>query len=61
MLRHIGEEDAANKIRRAIEIVYTEKKHLTRDMGGTASTSEFADAIIEAMEREHKPEAVGRG
>lgn len=61
MLRHMGEEDAANKIRRAIEIVYTEKKHLTRDMGGTASTSEFADAIIEAMEREHKPEAVGRG
>lgn len=61
MLRHMGEEDAANKIRRAIEIVYTEKKHLTRDMGGSASTSEFADAIIEAMEREHKPEAVGRG
>ena len=46
------EEDAANKIRHAIEVVYTEKKHLTRDMGGEASTSEFADAIIDGMERE---------
>jgi isocitrate dehydrogenase (NAD+) len=50
MLRHLGEEAAANKIRRAIEIVYGEKKHLTRDMGGTASTNEFADAMIAAIE-----------
>src|SRR3954470_19048325 len=28
MLRHLGEQDAANKIRRAIEIVYTDKQHL---------------------------------
>ena len=52
MLRHLGEEEAANKIRHAIEVVYTEKKHLTRDMGGEASTSEFADAIIDGMGRE---------
>jgi isocitrate dehydrogenase (NAD+) len=50
MLRHLGEEAAANKIRRAIEVVYGEKKHLTRDMGGTASTNEFADAMIAAIE-----------
>lgn len=60
MLRHLGEEEAANKIRRAIEVVYTEKKHLTRDIGGTAGTSEFADAIIEAMERERLQEAVAQ-
>ena len=56
MLRHFGEEEAANKIRRALEIVYGEKKHITRDMGGTASTSEFADAVIAAMESELVPE-----
>src|SRR5512142_1798748 len=52
MLQHFGENDAAEKIRRGVEIVYGEKKHITRDMGGTAGTSEFADAVIEAMERE---------
>jgi isocitrate dehydrogenase (NAD+) len=50
MLRHLGEQDAANKIRRAIEIVYTDKQHLTRDMGGKASTTEFADAMVAAIE-----------
>ena len=49
MLRHLGEEDAANHIRAAIEKVYTEKKHITRDVGGTATTSEFADAMVEAL------------
>src|ERR1700678_1530986 len=35
MLRHLGEENAANHIRLALEKVYGEKKHLTRDVGGT--------------------------
>jgi hypothetical protein len=30
--------------------VYRESKHITRDMNGTASTGEFADAVIEAMQ-----------
>src|SRR6201993_413893 len=41
MLRHLGEENAANHIRAALEKVFTEKKHLTRDVGGRASTTEF--------------------
>ncbi len=49
MLRHLGEQDAAAKIRKALEVVYTEKKHTTRDMGGTASTTEFTDAMVEAI------------
>src|SRR5512143_2414319 len=61
MLRHLGENEAALKVRRAVEIVYGEKKHITRDMGGTAGTSEFADAVIEAMERERVPEATTAG
>jgi isocitrate dehydrogenase (NAD+) len=50
MLRHLGEEDAANKVKYAVHAVFREGKHITRDMGGTATTSEFADAVIAAME-----------
>ncbi len=50
MLRHLGEQDAANRIRAAVERVYRVKQHLTRDMGGKASTSEFADAVIEQLQ-----------
>ncbi len=50
MLRHLGEQDAANKVKYAVHSVYREGKHITRDMGGIASTNEFADAVIEAME-----------
>jgi isocitrate dehydrogenase (NAD+) len=50
MLRHLGEHDAALKIRNAIDEVYRDRSKLTRDVGGTAGTSEFADAIILAME-----------
>src|SRR5664279_1731346 len=50
MLRHLGEHDAALKIRNAIDEVYRDHTKLTRDVGGTAGTSEFADAIIKAME-----------
>ena len=50
MLRHLGEQDASLQIRNALERVYREKDKLTRDIGGKASTSEFADAIIQEME-----------
>ncbi len=50
MLRHIGEPEAALKIRYALEKVYRDREKLTRDVGGKASTSQFADHIIEAME-----------
>jgi isocitrate dehydrogenase (NAD+) len=50
MLRHIGEHEAALKIRNAIDEVYRDRTKLTRDVGGTAGTSEFADGIIRAME-----------
>jgi isocitrate dehydrogenase (NAD+) len=50
MLRHLGEFDAALKIRNGLERVYRKRENLTRDIGGNAGTSEFADSIIEAME-----------
>src|ERR1700757_3555376 len=50
MLRHLGEENAANHIRLALEKVYGEKKHLTRDVGGNSGTTEFADAMVEGLQ-----------
>jgi len=50
MLRHLGEHDAALRIRQALDHVYRDRAKLTRDVGGSASTSEFADAIIEAVQ-----------
>ncbi|MGH9498884.1 MAG: isocitrate dehydrogenase (NAD(+)) [Terriglobales bacterium] len=52
MLRHLGEFEAATKIRNALEKVYRDRDKLTRDVGGKAGTSEFADSIIEAMATE---------
>jgi isocitrate dehydrogenase (NAD+) len=46
MLDHIGDTPRADRIRAAFEAVVLEKKTVTRDLGGTASTSQFADAII---------------
>jgi len=56
MLRYLNEHDAAGRIRRALERVYRIKEKRTRDVGGSASTSEFADAVIEAMQSEPTPE-----
>jgi isocitrate dehydrogenase (NAD+) len=49
MLRHLGEEDAAIRIEGALENVYRHKEKLTRDVGGSAGTSQFADSIIAAL------------
>jgi isocitrate dehydrogenase (NAD+) len=62
MLHHLGEDEAALKIQNALEMVYRTREKLTRDVGGQAGTSEFADSIIAAMEpekvaaaRSHRP------
>ena len=39
MLRHLDEDAAADKVQKALEKVYAERKTLTRDVGGTAGTS----------------------
>jgi isocitrate dehydrogenase (NAD+) len=49
MLRHINERVAAEKIEKAMLTVFMEGKVRTRDIGGTAKTAEFADAIIQKM------------
>src|SRR5215210_7163944 len=49
MLRYIGEREAADRIENAMLAVFTEGRVRTRDIGGTAKTAEFADAIIQKM------------
>jgi isocitrate dehydrogenase (NAD+) len=51
MLRHIGENEAADRAQKAMLAVFAEGKTLTRDLGGTAKTNEFARAIVEKMEQ----------
>jgi isocitrate dehydrogenase (NAD+) len=49
MLRYLDEREAANRIEGAMLKVFEEGKVRTRDIGGTAKTAEFADAIITKM------------
>src|SRR5579862_4473863 len=41
MLRHMGERPAGDRIEAALNHVLAKREHITRDLGGTASTSEF--------------------
>ncbi|MFZ5642117.1 MAG: isocitrate/isopropylmalate dehydrogenase family protein [Bacillota bacterium] len=46
MLQHLGEKEAADRIKKAVNIILEEKQGLTYDLGGSSSTSQMADAII---------------
>ncbi len=50
MLRHLGERRAADAIREALVDVYTERKFMTGDLGGTASTRQFTDYLCEKVQ-----------
>ncbi len=49
MLDHLGEQSASERIEAALKKVYRDGKHTTRDVGGTAGTNEFADAVIATL------------
>jgi len=49
LLEHLGQGDRALKVRRALEKAIREGKTVTRDLGGSASTDEFSDAIIAGL------------
>ena len=50
MLRHLHEEAIAGKIERGYQAVLSEGKTRTRDLGGSAGTDEFTDAIIAKLD-----------
>lgn len=49
MLRHIGESKAADRVQAALVLFLAEKKHLTPDLGGKASTDEMVAGIIQKI------------
>jgi isocitrate dehydrogenase (NAD+) len=46
MLEHVGRQHLATRMRKAIDRTLNEDKVRTRDLGGTASTEQFAEAVI---------------
>jgi isocitrate dehydrogenase (NAD+) len=49
MLRHIGETEAAVRVKAALDRVLSAGEVRTRDLGGTASTTEFTLALCRAI------------
>jgi len=49
MLDHLGERSAARRIEAAVEKVYREAHHTTKDVGGPAGTDQFTEALISAL------------
>ena len=49
MLQHLGENSAAARIEQALINVYKHGQHVTRDVGGSATTQQFTDAVIAAL------------
>ena len=49
MLRHLNEEEAATKIWKSIVVTLAMGNHLTRDLGGTLSTTEFTDELVKEI------------
>ncbi|HEX7490812.1 MAG TPA: isocitrate/isopropylmalate dehydrogenase family protein [Candidatus Limnocylindrales bacterium] len=50
LLRHIGQQTAAERVEGAIRDVIAEGRITTYDLGGSAGTSQFADAIVARLE-----------
>jgi isocitrate dehydrogenase (NAD+) len=51
MLEHLNERAVAGRVEAALHKVYRERKALTRDVGGSATTGEFAAAVMGALEK----------
>ncbi len=49
MLRYLGEREAADLIEKAFRYTLDVKKIRTRDLGGTAHTTEYTEAIVATM------------
>jgi tartrate dehydrogenase/decarboxylase/D-malate dehydrogenase len=57
MLRHLGEEAAANAVEQAITKVLASSKARTPDIGGKSSTGDMGEAIAREVLAAHKQNA----
>jgi isocitrate dehydrogenase (NAD+) len=56
MLRHLRETAAADRVEQAIRDVVADGRSVTYDLGGTAGTSEMADAVVERLTTSERAE-----
>jgi isocitrate dehydrogenase (NAD+) len=49
MLRHLGYAEVGERVEEAVRGVIAEGRTVTSDLGGTAGTSQFADAVIDRL------------
>ncbi len=49
MLQYLGERDAADLVSNALQRTLAQKQVRTKDLGGTASTTEFTEAVVASM------------
>lgn len=49
MLKHVGEQAAAERLRSGVERVLSDGSVLTGDLGGSATTEELTEALLEAL------------
>lgn len=49
MLEHLGEQEAATDLQRAVQRLLSEKKVRTRDLGGSHSTREVGDELVRLL------------
>jgi isocitrate dehydrogenase (NAD+) len=52
LLDHVGQPEVATRIRASLKRVVVERTEATRDMGGSATTREFTQAIIRGLDAE---------
>ena len=52
MLRHLDMNDIADRLRGGLIDVVRDGTKLTRDVGGTANTTEFTEAVARAIEEQ---------
>jgi isocitrate dehydrogenase (NAD+) len=50
MLKHLGEKEAANRVEGSLKEVIRAGEKVTYDLGGNASTTEMAEAIVSVIE-----------
>lgn len=50
MLRYLNEKQAADQIENAVRAVFTQGKVRTGDLGGKATTKQFVEAVLAAMQ-----------
>ncbi|MBV8199432.1 MAG: NAD-dependent isocitrate dehydrogenase, partial [Acidobacteria bacterium] len=61
MLYHLGKDEVAKRVGAAVYKVLVQDRVRTRDLGGDATTTQFTDALVAALDAGIEPGAEGGG